>query len=138
MKIYLAGASAEIADIEAIIAKLKAAGHTITHDWTVDVRAAGNNASPDDDEVRVRAALADLRGVVTSDLTWVRQPENASTGSWCELGAAAVMKEGGFPVDKRPLLVVSGPSRKCIFSDLADHRFTRHEDALEFVLGLAK
>ncbi|HYX20449.1 MAG TPA: hypothetical protein VFA98_06345 [Thermoanaerobaculia bacterium] len=138
MKIYVAGASAEIADIEAIIAKLKAAGHTITHDWTVDVRNAGNNASPDDDGVRVRAALADLRGVVTSDLTWVRQPESASTGAWVELGGALAMKEGGFPVGRRPLIVVSGPSRKCIFSDLADHRFTRHEDALEFVLGLAK
>lgn len=137
MKIYVAGASAEIEHIESIIAKLKAAGHTITHDWTVDVRAAGD-ASPDDDGVRERAALADLRGVVSSDLTWVRQPENPSTGAWVELGCALVMKEGGFPLERRPLLVVSGSSRKCIFSDLADHRFTRHEDALEFVLGLAK
>jgi len=137
MKIYVAGASAQIGYIESIIAKLRAAGHTITHDWTVDVRAAGNNASPDDEALCRRAALADLRGVVDSDLTWVVQPDgqSTSTGAWVELGAAILMKEG-ITLTRRPLVIVSGESKKCIFRLLADHVFMHHDDALEYVLSL--
>jgi hypothetical protein len=137
--IYVAGASAQIDLIEAFIARLREAGWEITFDWTEKVREVGN-ASPDDPTIRRAAALADLDGVRRAYVLWLVQPDatSTSTGAWVELGAAQERRtlslkypDAGFdPV----LIVVSGSSRKCIFSDLADRRFESHEDALEFLL----
>ena len=143
MKIYVAGASAQIDLVEGFIAALKKHSHTITFDWTVVVRRAGS-ASPDDLDVRRAAAESDLRGVERSDLMWLVQPDEASTstGAWVELGYAHALKDlRGRSVGVRaaapPVLVVSGASKKCIFSDLADHRFASHDDALAFILEMA-
>lgn len=135
--IYVAGASAQIERIEAFMVKLRAAGWRITFDWTVPVREVGN-ASPDDPEIRRRAALADLEGVLTARVLWLVQPDatSTSTGAWVELGSAITKRvlaekfDGIGPVS----VVASGSSRKCIFSDLADYRFQSHEDALEFIV----
>jgi hypothetical protein len=89
--IYIAGASAEIDDIEPRIVIIKKAGYEITFDWTVKVREVGN-ASPDDSDVRRDAALSDLGGVERADILWLMQPMNASTGAWVELGAALMLR----------------------------------------------
>jgi hypothetical protein len=133
--IYIAGASAEIDDIEPRIVIIKKAGYEITFDWTVKVREVGN-ASPDDSDVRRDAALSDLGGVERADILWLMQPMNASTGAWVELGAALMLrkyKSGG-----KPFIVVSGESRKCIFSDLCDLRFTFHDEALAWFASNAE
>jgi hypothetical protein len=137
MRIYTAGASAQIDVIEDYNVRLRAAGHTISFDWTEKVRAVGS-ASPDDPAIRKEAALADLGGVETSEIMWLLQPENASTGAWVELGFALCLKQMEPLRTKatRPLVIVSGPSMKCIFSDLADHRFTNHEDAFTFITSI--
>jgi hypothetical protein len=142
-RIYVAGASAQIELIECFLAKLIEAGWTITVDWCAEVRAAGNVASPDDPAVRRAAALLDLEGVAASDVTWLVQPSetSTSTGAWVELGSAITrrnllreLSRKGIAVPSTgPEVVVSGTSRKCIFSDLADYRFQSHEDAFDFI-----
>ena len=127
MKIYVAGASKEIDLIEQFIAKLKAAGHTITHDWTVDVRREGGG-SPNDPTVRRTCALQDLKAVEECDLFWLVKPAetSTSTGAWVELGCALS--------DPAKYTVASGASEKCIFADLVDHSFVDHMQALEHIL----
>lgn len=135
MKIYIAGASAEIELVESFIGRVRAAGHEITFDWTVKVREAGS-ASPDDPSVRRSAADSDRRGVADSELTWIMQPENQSTGAWVELGIALGLKLARPRTDVlvAPMLLVSGASTRCIFSDLADFRFQTHDEALAFIV----
>ena len=113
--IYIAGASAEIDDIESKISIVKKAGYLITFDWTEKVREVGN-ASPDDPNIRREAALADLRGVERAEIFWLLKPTNASTGAWVELGAALMLRK--YRPGKYPVIVVSGVSKKCIFADL--------------------
>jgi hypothetical protein len=152
-RIYVAGASAQIELIENYLDALRLAGWSITVDWCAAVRAAGNVASPEDPAVRKGAALADLEGVATADVLWLVQPEGSSTstGAWVELGFGLAQRMnvtmaralGGdeslasrLGANERPGLpriVVSGTSRKCIFSDLADYRFQSHDDALDFI-----
>lgn len=142
-RIYIAGASANIELHERFNREVIAAGWTITCDWCAAVRAAGNVASPSDPQVRREAALADLEGVATADVFWLVQPDetSTSTGSWVEIGAAITRRDllrefsrRGISVPSTgPTVVVSGSSRKCIFSDLADYRFHSHTDALDFI-----
>jgi hypothetical protein len=143
-KIYVAGASAQIELIEIFIAKLKEAGWEITFDWTVKVREVGN-ASPDDPDVRRDAALADLDGVRRAKVLWLVQPDatSTSTGAWVELGSALERRALAENHPDTPhgvgvetvFVVVSGSSKKCIFSDLADMRFLSHDDALDYLLS---
>ena len=143
MKIYVAGASSEMALIETLMRRLREAGHTITHDWTVDVRNAGS-ASPDDSVVRKTAARKDLRGIAESDVTWLVKPAetSTSTGAWVELGYGIGLKDESVDryaikfQDASPMLVASGSSKKCIFADIVDHEFEEHEEALAFILQL--
>jgi hypothetical protein len=133
--IYRAGASSDIVRAEADIAALRAAGWKITFDWTVPVREAGD-ASPPDVKVRRAAAIADLKGVLGSNVLWLAQPEatSTSTGAWVELGIALGDANNRQVRGLPPLImVVSGASRKCIFSDLADYRFESHDEALAFI-----
>ena len=135
--IYVAGASAQIELIEKYLGKLRAAGWTITFDWTIPVREVGN-ASPDDPQIRRAAALADLAGVLAARVLWLVQPDatSTSTGAWVELGSAITKRvlaekfTGIGPVS----VVASGSSMKCIFSDLADYRFQSHDDAFDFIV----
>lgn len=134
MKIYIAGASVEIDLIESLIARVRKTGHEITFDWTVKVREVGT-ASPDNPSVRRSAADADRKGVADSELTWIVQPENQSTGAWVELGIALGLKLARPRTDVLvpPMLLVSGASTRCIFSDLADFRFQTHDEAFAFI-----
>jgi hypothetical protein len=150
-RIYVAGASANIEQIEHYIKQLKEAGWAISFDWTVPVRTVGD-ASPDDPKIRREAALADLEGVATSDVMWLVQPHptSTSTGAWVELGAAlrgreiykaihAAVAKHKIPLDwsfiplKSVSVVASGSSKRCIFTDLADYRFQSDDDAFEFI-----
>jgi nucleoside 2-deoxyribosyltransferase len=141
LNVYVATYSFPIEWAEGWMAKVRESGHRITFDWTVPVREAGSG-SPDDAGIRRAAALADLRGVESADVVWLIQPEatSTSTGAWVELGfalahkEAAALREGA----KRPLIMVSGESKKCIFADLADMRFLSHDDAFEYLKGMGK
>ena len=140
--IYVAGASAQIEQVESFLGKLRAAGWTITFDWTVPVRTVGN-ASPDDPKIRRDAAQAGLNGVGDARVVWLMQPEptSTSTGAWVELGAAITRRDICRVLNDATrdslfevaVVVVSGTSKKCIFSDLADFKFELHDDAFDFI-----
>ncbi len=142
-RIYVAGASAQIELIEKYRDMLRAAGWIITFDWAAKVREVGN-ASPDDPEIRRGAALADLKGVADASVLWLVQPDatSTSTGAWVELGAAITRREiyrkcvrdWDEASVQDVIVVASGSSKKCIFSDLADYRFQSHDDALEYIV----
>ena len=138
LNIYVATASSPLELAEEKIRAVKASGHHITYDWTIDVRRAGVG-SPDDSDVRRRAALADLKGVMSANVLWLVQPDptSSSTGAWVELGVALSKRE----LARDIVIVASGSSKKCIFTDLADYRFQSHDDAFEFItkdLGFRK
>jgi hypothetical protein len=99
------------------------------------VREVGS-ASPDDLGTRARAADDDLRGVHKADLFWLVMPEegSTSTGAWVELGYALAKFPSRMMIHDCAILV-SGRSRKCIFADLADHRFADHDEALAYIIG---
>jgi hypothetical protein len=141
MKFYIAGASAEMDQIEKFMDHLRICGHEITLDWCAHIRQVGV-ASPDDPEIRVSSAKDDLKGVALADIFWLVQPAttSTSTGAWVELGSALTLKRLRHESETRtrPYIVVSGPNKKCIFADaddaLADMRFETHEEALHFFL----
>jgi len=141
--IYVAGPSSQIEQIEAFMTTLRAKGWKITFDWTVPVREVGN-ASPDDADIRRKAALADLDGVARARVLWLIQPDatSTSTGAWVELGHGLALRNtqrSNMARASLSAIVVSGSSKKCIFSDLADHRFESHDDAFNFIVDeLAK
>jgi hypothetical protein len=142
LQVYVATASNPIEEAERHMQSVRALGHEITFDWTVPVRQAGTG-SPDDPAVRSSAALTDLRGVERSEVFWLIQPENTSTGAWVELGHALAFKKVRAMLGvRRPIVVVSGPSRRCIFADqaegLADYRFESHAEALSFIDSLSR
>ena len=135
-RIYLAGASKEIALCEGYRDRLKAAGHEITEDWMVAIRGAVAADSVLPKEERARCARMDLAGVSLADIFWLVVPEGTSLGVWVELGYALAFKKqyrysGGLGVEE-PLVVVSGPWRS-IFQDLADRTFATHEEAFAFL-----
>jgi len=131
-KIYVAGPSAKLQDFEVLFPKLREAGFEITFDWTVAIREAGS-ASPDDPVVCRKAAEDDLQGVLSADVFWIVQPDEASTstGAWFEFGAAATQRKR----TGSPMIIVSGASKKCIFRFLADSLFESHDEAFEYIVS---
>ena len=126
--------------IESYMGGLCQHGYTITYDWTNDVKNAGSG-SPDDATLRARCAANDLGGVERAEVFWLIHPETFSTGSFVELGSALTLRRVRALMGiKKPLIVVSGTSKKCIFADygegLADHRFDDHEEAFDFLVSL--
>lgn len=84
--VYVAAASTEIDRAESVIARLRAGGITITHDWTTLVRACGANTG--DDAILLPALRDDmLIGVRNADIVLVLAG-NSSTGKHVELGGA--------------------------------------------------
>ncbi len=125
MKVYVAGSSAEMEDVERFMNALRAEKIEITCDWPAAIRAAGD-ANPADDAIREKAANEDLDGVESADIFWLMVPaQKGSAGAWVELGYAIAR-------DMR--IVISGEFRKCIFTSLADEMFDTHEAALAHII----
>lgn len=130
-RIYVAGGSHELALVKGYMARLRAAGFEITHDWTAVVEAAiaaGLTANPLDKATALRAANADLKGIEDAEIFWLITPVAGSVGAFFELGYA--MGSGLVR-----LIVVSSPYRS-IFqvaaTDLSDSDiFETHESAFD-------
>lgn len=126
MRIYLAGATAELDQCAHYRDRLREIGHEITHDWISQVR---DTIGPDHElshETRHACALDDMRGVLRADLVWILapQPTNVSCGCWVELGMALAASS---------TIVVSGPWKRCIFADLTPHRYDHHDVAFSWI-----
>ncbi len=88
MKVYVAGASAEIERAERFIALAKTYGAEITHDWTIDVRKEGGSVPASDVDPATFAAR-DISAVLEADAVVFLVPhqDHATKGLWVELGA---------------------------------------------------
>ena len=123
LRVYVAGASADMEPARRAMEQVREAGATITEDWITAIERAGNANSLADEASARKAACDDLKAVRTADVVWITTPiERAhGCGLWVELGAALAY---GVPV------VISGPqSERSIFASLceryadADHAF---------------
>jgi hypothetical protein len=125
MKIYLCAGSHEIAIAKDVMGKLRAMGHTITHDWVATIEKAGC-ANPRDatEDQRRGWAYEDLAGIEAADVFWMMIPKTPSFGASYELAfAQAVVRR----------VIVSGNWLQSIFTSLADQRFDTHEQALSWL-----
>lgn len=121
MRVYVAGATADMEPARRAMALVRDAGLEITHDWVTDVEKEGN-ANDFDKERATQIARTDLRALRTAHVVWVTTTEKKGDGCglWIELGAALAY---GVPV------VISGPQAfRSIFAALG-HRFEHESDA---------
>jgi|HubBroStandDraft_1064217.scaffolds.fasta_scaffold38917_6 hypothetical protein len=128
MRLYLAGASAEVEVCEWYRDRLLAEGVEIVHNWMAGVRAnpeRRDNEIPRRDRKRIAATCANY--VTEADVFWLLSPRESTIGAWVELGIAFG--------SARSTIVVSGPWRS-VFGDLADLQFTEHAHAFEHIVGM--
>lgn len=132
MKVYIAGASAELDLIEFYRDRVVEVGHTISLDWAHEVRAHDGEGNPRDmpHYERNRIARTDLvEGVEQAQVLWLLVPEKPSIGCWVELGyALGIECSVG-----RLTILISGDTSKSIFTAMADHLFPLHADALAWL-----
>ena len=126
---YLAGAFSERPRVRAMMARLREAGITISHDWTADPPPGVTSDAELTSEQRLKLAHEDLDGVILAEVVWLLAPtERGSCGSWVEFGHA--LGRSGITT------IVSGPEwRRSIFTELADYRFESDEKALVALLN---
>lgn len=126
LRVYVAGASAEVDMCAEFIERLRDTDVEITHDWTMSVRANGGAAEASMPTVdRMAMATADFAGVAAADVLWILVPACTTIGAWVELGYA---KGLGIPI------IASGEhSRRTIFTEFC-RRFATHEEALRHLV----
>lgn len=94
MRVYVAASSKQLDRARAAMAQLRAAGHTVTHDWPTIIEARGT-ANPLDatDDERWDWAIDDLEGVKAADVLWFLVPAEEGAGAFVELGYALAIKK---------------------------------------------
>ena len=134
MKFYLAGASAEAAQVKALAEWVRRFGGEITVAWWDSVLASKVHDRYLTEEARVEFAGQDLIGVLDADVLWLVVPEERGVGAWVEFGF--VLGCSASDPAKRHRIIVSGDWKKSIFTSLAHDKFDAHSDALAFVQGM--
>lgn len=107
--VYVASAYADFARTRAMYAALRAAGHTISQDWTVG--AENGVANPQDKGVARNHAEDDLEGIFHAHVFVLLTSELNGCGMWVEYGYALA---NGCKI------IVSGPQSFRLFCSLAD------------------
>jgi len=111
MNIYVAASSKQMDRAREAMAKLRAAGHTIAHDWVAEVEAVGSANPPDATlEERWDWAIDDFAGIDRADVLWLLVPAEGGAGAWVELGYALA---------KRKPVICSGCHERSIFTAMA-------------------
>lgn len=133
LRVYVAGAAIERhARAIPVIAELRAAGVTITHDWTRDLDAFGSAENSDADvpeEVRRRCAELDANGVRLADFVLLLAPYGrGSSGAWVELGMALAHRV--------PVVVAGAKNRRTIFTSLAHRLIDTDEEAIAYLTAI--
>ncbi len=98
MKIFVSGQIDDAEFVRDVQAKLKDAGHRVTHDWTkTDVFLGSSEAKLNNrSEAGVRAER-DIQGVIDADVYIIcTNNESVGKGMYVELGAALALKQSGF------------------------------------------
>lgn len=87
-RVYIAGASSERERCARVIAAVRAAGYTVTHDWPA---AIGNGPANELSREDAACAAHDcMRGIMLAGVLVLLVPRDGATsvGCWVELGAA--------------------------------------------------
>lgn len=95
MKFFISGQIDDADNIKTILAKVKKAGHTITHDWTATDTFLGSAQDKLSNlgESQVRAKN-DIDGVINCDVYVLSSDnQNVGKGMYVELGAAIALSE---------------------------------------------
>lgn len=111
MKIYVAGSSKDAAEVSRYMRSLEAAGHVITHDWTVAI-LAGESPNEGLSEKRARE-LADecWHGVLAAEELHLFTGSQ-TIGAWVELGMALAWRI--------PVRIIGEPTEPSIFFSLCE------------------
>lgn len=151
MNVYIAGRSDPLGIIRwrALAALVLAAGHRITHDWTIDIeteRAKGMFDHQLSHEERRMYATRDFRAVIDADVFIYQAPHEKSEGSAYEMGmhhakrdlikslmTVVPMLEAMLPISS----IVIGDAQ-CIFASLSDHHVRTDEEAVALLAEIAK
>lgn len=126
MNIYVASSWKNQAEVKAMMAKLTAAGHLITHDWT---REEATPAFLSNQEVRNEYGWRDFQGVLDADAVVVlAHPEARDTRF--EMGAAVGMQ--------KPVVVVDPSKWDTVFMDprMGVHCLQGADEVVPFLAGL--
>lgn len=142
VRIYVAGASAEMARAKTVIAKLKEKGFTVVSTWTDVITKVGDaNPMSASREDRAEWSTTDLMQVADAEVLWLLLPPKGTEtiGAYIELGFAmniqmmmAQAKAAGMPAPER-FIVTSGTERS-IFTALTNHYVT-DDEALEALVA---
>lgn len=146
MKVYVAGASAERADVAKYMQRLRDTGIEVALDWAAEIDANGGLSNEGlTEKQRLGAAVADRDAVLCADVLWLMVPRTASVGAWVELGVAIganvtrdnlseIFDNSGADI----MTVVSGAYDKSIFTALADRVYNDHEAAYEDIVRMVQ
>ena len=94
LKIYIAGASAELHRAENAIALARRSSCEITLDWPPFIRAHGGDVKDNrPGSERAKNATDDIDAVIDADIIWCLIPMEQTKGMWCELGAALALNQ---------------------------------------------
>jgi hypothetical protein len=93
MRFFISGQIDDVANVRKLMDRVKIAGHTITHDWTVtDVFLGSPEAKLKDKQETGMRAAKDIQGVVSSDVyVLLSDNEQVGKGMYVELGAALAL-----------------------------------------------
>ena len=105
MNIYVAGSSAELDRVAALIARLREAGHTITYDWPHAIITSGLDANELPTSKANRSALMCEQGVAGADLFVLLTPTTPTIGAWVEIGIALSADVQIVIVGERPVSI---------------------------------
>jgi hypothetical protein len=127
-RIYVAGGSKEIDNVEVYMTRLREIGYEITFDWCAEIRNVGIANPRGVSEVdRKQWASRNKLGVARAWTFWLLIPEEFTIGAWVELGWATCNQWS------RGRVIVSGDWQSSIMTSYADHRFDSHEGAFEYI-----
>lgn len=149
LKIYIAGASAELHRAENAIAFARRTSCEVTLDWPPFIRAHGGDMKDNRSGMeRAKNALDDIDAVIAADVLWCLIPKEQTKGMWCELGAALSLNQlaSSNPTsygNLKTLIVCSWevPSFKKnipLFAEPAKRLFSSDDAACHFIKRLAR
>jgi hypothetical protein len=152
MLVYIAtrGDAQGIARWREIAAAVRAAGHTITHDWTIDIENERDKGVYDHDltwEQKAAYAEKDMRGVMDADVLIYDAPHKKSEGAAYELGVHHAKRDlikrlstlKGMDILRAlfPCASIVIGDAQCLFAARSDYRVSTIDEAIAKLAEIA-
>lgn len=127
--IFVGAYSSDLDRAKLWIGRLREAGWTIIHDWTIEASQYGNGVSLDD-KTRYEYSETYVRALEQASVFWMLAPADGGAGVHTELGMGIMLGRWRKP---GPMLITSGAYRRNIFTTHAHKRFESDVDAFSFL-----